>query len=594
MQKTGRRRHEILVPPLSHRITLDNSALSHAVHPLDWADGSFPPGTHEITLVPGSYSLLVAPGLVADFTFTLEADGSLVVDPHFAGFAQVSGNTLTIEGYRITLDTSSLSHSLLPLLFGWAAQLPPGIYQMTLLPAKGYQFMPAPSLFADFTLALEADGSLVVDPRFAGFAQANGSTLTITGYRITLDTNSLSHSVLPFLSGWSEHLPPGTHQMTLLPAKGYQFMPAPSLFADFTLALEADGSLVVDPRFAGFAQANGSTLTITGYRITLDTDSLSHSVLPFLSGWSEHLPPGTHQMTLLPAKGYQFMPAPSLFADFTLALEADGSLVVDPRFAGFAQANGSTLTITGYRITLDTNSLSHSVLPFLSGWSEHLPGGSHELTLIPAAGYGFRLATGIVVDFQFELDVDGQVIFQPEFAGFANASANHLTIRGYPIILDATHADSDLLGIAGLEVRSQTPRELEAVMVPAKGYLPETANGIWTTGFSIEPDGRIAFDPAAAGSYVIRNSSQPNPSEIGDEVSVRIYVRPAQPSGTIPQGIVTFKLGAELLGDATLDLNGEADFRTSELPRGEHEIVIDYLGNPDFRSSSITVRHRVE
>ena len=119
LQLTDRRWHETLVPPLSHRITLDNSALSHALHPLDWADGSFPPGTHEITLVPGSYSLLVAPGLVADFTFTLEADGSLVVDPRFAGFAQASGSTLTIRGYRITLDTSSLSHSLLPLLFGW-------------------------------------------------------------------------------------------------------------------------------------------------------------------------------------------------------------------------------------------------------------------------------------------------------------------------------------------------------------------------------------------------------------------------------------------------------------------------------------------
>ena len=341
--------------------------------------------------------------------------------------------------------------------------------------------------------------------------------------------------------------------MTLLPAKGYQFIPAPSFFADFTLTLEADGSLVVDPRFAGFAEASGSTLIIKGYRITLDTSSLSHSVLPFLSGWGEHLPPGTHQMTLLPAKGYQFIPAPSLFADFTLTLEADGSLVVDPRFAGFAEASGSMLTIRGCRITLDTSPLSHALLPFLSGWSEYLPAGIHELTVIPAAGYGFRLATGIAADFQFDVDVSGQVISKPEFAGFAKASANHLTIRGYPMLLDATHADSDLLGIAGLEVRAQTPRELEAVMVPAKGYLPETANGICTTGFSIEPDGRIAFDPAAAGSYVIRNSSQPNPSEIGDEVSVRIYVRPAQPSGAIPQGTMTFKLGAELLGDATLD-----------------------------------------
>ena len=91
------------------------------------------------------------------------------------------------------------------------------------------------------------------------------------------------------------------------------------------------------------------------------------------------------------------------------------------------------------------------------------------------------------------------------------------------------------LGIAGLEVRAQTPRELEAVMVPAKGYLPETANGISPIGFGIEPDGRIAFDPAAAGSYVIRISSQPNPPKLETRSPCEYTFAPRSPQGNSPR-----------------------------------------------------------
>jgi hypothetical protein len=335
-------------------------------------------------------------------------------------------------------------------------------------------------------------------------------------------------------------------------------------------------------------------VTIKGYRVTLNTTSLSHALLPFLSGWSEHLSPGTHEMTLVPAKGYQFMPAPSIFADFTLSLEADGTVVIDPRFAGFAEASGRTVTIKGYRITLITSALSHALLPFLSGWGQHLPPGTHEMTLVPGAGYGFLLAFGITADFRFGLDVNGRINLETEFTGFASASGSKLRILGYPMVLDAAHADSDLIGIAGLGVQAQTPRELSAVLIPAKSYCPQTANGVCRTGFNMERDGAISFDLAAASSYVIRNSFVPNPSEAGEEIRVGIYVRGVPVSEDTPQGNLSFVARSELLGGAMLDSHGRTDFRTSGLPQGEHDILIEYLGDSDFRSSSATVRHRVE
>jgi hypothetical protein len=162
------------------------------------------------------------------------------------------------------------------------------------------------------------------------------------------------------------------------------------------------------------------------------------------------------------------------------------------------------------------------------------------------------------------------------------------------MVLSATQADSDLIGIANVVLRAQTPRELIAVLVPAHGYLPQTANGVCGMGFNVERDGGITFDPSAAGSYLVRNSSYPNPSQVGEDVTIRAYVRSVEPALLTPQGNLTFSVGTDLLGSAPLGIDCEATFRSSLLPRGEHDIVIEFPGNEDFEPSSTTIRHRVE
>ena len=64
--------------------------------------------------------------------------------------------------------------------------------------------------------------------------------------------------------------------------------------------------------------------------------------------------------------------------------------------------------------------------------------GTHEFTYIPAAGYGFQPASGIVADFRFDVDVDGQVVVDPRCAGFAQATGRTLTISGYRITIDGS------------------------------------------------------------------------------------------------------------------------------------------------------------
>src|SRR5258707_13861045 len=111
------------------------------------------------------------------------------------------------------------------------------------------------------------------------------------------------------------------------------------------------------------------------------------------------------------------------------------------------------------------------------------------------------------------------------------------------MVLSATHADSDLVRIASIDLRAQTPRELIAVLVPAHGYLPQTAHGVFSVGFNVEKDGGITFDPVTAGSYVVMNSSFPNPSKVGEDVTIRVYVRSVERALLTPQGDLTFSVG---------------------------------------------------
>jgi hypothetical protein len=86
----------------------------------------------------------------------------------------------------------------------------------------------------------------------------------------------------------------------------------------------------LDPRFAGFAQASGQTLTIKGYRITLDTQALSHGLRQDgIEDWAfGDLSPGRHDITMVPTQipsvGYQFAsPGSPEIGVLSFNLEAD-------------------------------------------------------------------------------------------------------------------------------------------------------------------------------------------------------------------------------------------------------------------------------
>jgi hypothetical protein len=307
--------------------------------PVDGAHGAL------VSLKPGTYKFQQQ-NPSADFDFSVTLDGTFDYDRRNDAFLSGRGSeTLIVRGFPIAVDSTSLSHALLPVS-GAAALTPDRINHLVLLPAAGYSFFSASGVFADLTFAVEADGTVVVDPRLAGFAQASGQTLTIKGYRITLDTQALSHGLSPDgIVGWTGgDLPPGRHDITVVPIEmpsiGYQFASASGVIMDFTLMVIADGTVVVDPRFAGFVQVSGQTVTIKGYRITLDTQALSHGLSPDgIVGWTGgDLPPGRHDITVVPIEmpsiGYQFIFLDGTGRILNLTLDADGTITIKPSDTG--------------------------------------------------------------------------------------------------------------------------------------------------------------------------------------------------------------------------------------------------------------------
>jgi hypothetical protein len=165
-------------------------------------------------------------------------------------------------------------------------------------------------------------------------------------------------------------------------------------------------------------------------------------------------------------------------------------------------------------------------------------------------------------------------------------------VRGYPLIVDGHHADSELIALANVPVRARN-NELLAVLVPGDGYVLQTRDGVFRTPFGVERNADITFDPAAEGRYVVRRASSPNPSRPGEEVTITVAVNPGPPAVGTPTGEVTFTESGSRLGSAMLDVQARAIFRIDALASGEHEIVVEYQGDASFAPSSARIRHRV-
>jgi hypothetical protein len=414
---------------------------------------------------------------------------------------------------EIQFDTSQLTHTrfLIPgqtpsFLDGSTTPRP----TVSLAPGT-YNFQQSSGFFADFNFRVRDDGNVDYEADFDDFLSGRGSTtLTVQGFPVRLDFTALDHDLLPMIAGAGFLSHTSTHEIRLVPASSYGFHPGSGIVATLRFQVDTNGGVVLPPEFGSFATASGNSLTITGHTVRIDGRALDHDLLPIsLGGYTRgFLPRATvNEIRIIPAAGYRFQPGSGIVSAFSFTLRDDGTVQVEPASGGFASASGNLLTISGWRVRIDGRGLSHDLLPIsLAGYTGgFLPRTQiNELTLIPAAGYSFQPGSGIVADMSYTVGIDGRVSFPLEFSGFlSGGGTDTLVVNGYPILVDARQADSDLLSLVNIPIPAEARRYLFAVLIPANGYLPQTANGVFSHSFGVGRDGTISFDPAVAGKYVV-------------------------------------------------------------------------------------------
>ncbi|WP_405476116.1 peptidoglycan-binding protein [Streptomyces sp. NBC_00009] len=584
-------------------VTLDATALDHPLKLQPTGMVLAPDRPHQLSLLPSPQYRVDGQSMVGHFTFDLTPDGGIGLDPVAAGFVTATGHTLTVRGFDITIDGTGLAHDLLFAPSG--AELSRGEeHQLTVIPGTNFAFQ-AGSAVARWTFGVGPAGEILLDPGLESFATANGGRLTIHGYEITIDGTALSGDLLAAQQNVVlSHAE--VHRLRMMPAQWYFFQLGTAV-ASWQYEVGLDGKVgllqghsVLDPEQNGFATARDSTLTIHGYEITIDGTALSGDLLAAQQNVVlSHAE--VHRLRMMPAQWYFFQLGTAV-ASWQYEVGLDGKVgllqghsVLDPEQNGFATARDSTLTIHGYEITIDGTALSGDLraIPM----NILLPRTrTNPLTLIPSPNYSFQAGTA-VAHWQYGVGLDGGVDFPEDCDGFlAGRGTRTLVVRGCPLVVDATQADSDLVDIVTIGAPAQTARELFALVIPAENYIPRTANGTLRTPFNVEKDGTPSFrtDPATHGFYAVAASSAPTSSQPGQEVTFRFSVRAESPGQGTPQGNVTFTQEGELLGSVPLDPGGRATLRTVALPAGEHEIAVNYLGNESFEPSSVSVRHRVE
>ncbi len=236
--------------------------------------------------------------------------------------------------------------------------------------------------------------------------------------------------------------------------------------------------------------------------IRIDTSNLTgtmfkipESNLDWLD-WNELT--GAPTLSLEPGEyGFQQFGMP---ASFRFTVTPDGLVAYDDAYEAFLGGRGtSTLQVKGYPIKIDGTALSHDLKPTLEGVADLSRFHVHELVLAPATAYSVLSAGGIKANFDFNVELDGQVTFNEAYARFAMFQEGTLTIHGYPITIDGRALSQDLLPLLlGVSTSLARDRTHELTLIPGAGYSFQTGAIVPDFQFELTPDGRLTVDPRFA------------------------------------------------------------------------------------------------
>jgi autotransporter-associated beta strand protein len=181
-------------------------------------------------------------------------------------------------------------------------------------------------------------------------------------------------------------------------------------------------------------------------------------------------------------------------------------------------------------------------------------------------------------------------------------SAPNPSNYGQSVTLTATVSSTTSGTPTGTVVFRLGPTVLGTATLNGSGVATYTTTAFQLPGGTLtltaDYQGDSTFAPSSGSTNHTVNSassttqliSSPNPSVYGQPVTFTATVIPGIVGGATPTGTVTFRLGATILGTATLS-GGVATFTTSvgQLPVGTNVVTADYAGDGTYDPSSANV-----
>src|SRR2546426_1513262 len=195
------------------------------------------------------------------------------------------------------------------------------------------------------------------------------------------------------------------------------------------------------------------------------------------------------------------------------------------------------------------------------------------------------------------VNVIGKIYVRPATSTSLTSTPNP-SIAGQAVTLTATvsPAAADTLVPGGtVAFRDGLPTLGAATLVNGRASLVVSTLAVGTHSLTAAYSGDLEFSASTSAavtqtvnlaSTTTSLTSTPNPSTVGQAVTLRATVSPVAPATGVPTGSVTFRDGAATSLGVVALVNGSASLSVSTLAAGTHSLTAVYSGSPTFAAST--------
>src|SRR5438309_1777811 len=528
-------------------------------------DGATTLGT--VALVNGSASLVTSTLAAGSHSLTASYGGSL----EFA----VSTSAVRTQTVNPGQTTTTLTSTPNPSLAGQTVTLSTTVTAVA--PAVG-----VPTGTVTFRDGAAALGTVTL---VNGNASLNVSTLTVGSHSLTAVYNASPN----FLGSTS---PTVTHVVHSPTTTSLSSTPNPSVIGQavtLTATVSPVPPAVGTP--TGTVTFNDGTTSLGV--VTLVNGSASLTVSTFAVG--------SHSLTAAYSGGRNSQASTSAAVTQAVNLpHTSTSLSSTPNPSATGQAVTLTATVspvppaTGVptgTVTFRDGANSLSTVTLVNGSASltisTLALGSHSLTAVYSGSATFGASTSPVVN---------QVVNAPAAAATSttiNSTPNPSSL-GQTVTLSATVTSGAGVPTGTVTFRDGATALGTVTLVNGSASLDVTTLVVGSHSLTAAFNGNATFAASTsavrtqtvnAGNSSTSLTSSPNPSTVGQTVTLSSTVSAVAPATGVPTGTVTFRDGATSLGVVTL-VNGSASLSISTLAAGSHSLTAVYSGDASFAAST--------